>query len=98
MNVPQGPFILALTTRCPLFPLFLVRVGRCRYRVEIGPPFACQRTGRDKDVDLLRAGTHWSKILREQVRRHWDQWLVVEANLKPTEAPSPRSPEAQAPH
>ncbi len=82
MDIPQGPFILSLTTGCPLFPLFMIRLGRCRYRVEIGEAFHCRRTGLDKEADLQRAGLHWIALLRDVIERHWDQWLVVEPNLK----------------
>ncbi|MFT4640500.1 MAG: lauroyl/myristoyl acyltransferase [Verrucomicrobiales bacterium] len=82
MDVPQGPFILSLTTGSPIYPLFMIRIGRCRYRVQIGEAFHCKRTGRDKQVDLERAGQEWVAILRATVTRHWSQWLVVETNIK----------------
>ena len=83
IDVPQGPFILSLTTGCPIYPLFMIRLGRCRYRVEFGGAFHCERTGRDKKADLARAATQWVDHLRGIVTRHWSQWLVVEQNLKP---------------
>ncbi len=83
IDVPQGPFILSLTTGCPIYPLFMIRRGRCRYRVQIGEPFHCRRTGRDKEADLQRAGRAWVDLLKKTVERHWSQWLVVERNLKP---------------
>ena len=83
IDVPQGPFILSLTTGCPIYPLFMIRLGRCRYRVEFGCAFHCERTGRDKQADLKRAAKVWVNHLREIVKRHWSQWLVVEQNLRP---------------
>lgn len=83
IDVPQGPFILSLTTGCPIYPLFMIRLGRCRYRVEFGRAFHCKRTGRDKQADLTRAAAIWVDHLRAIVKRHWSQWLVVEQNLKP---------------
>lgn len=83
INLPQGPFILSLTTGCPIYPLFMIRLGRCRYRIQIGEAFHCRRTGQDKKADLERAGRHWASLLRKTVTRYWYQWLVVEPNLKP---------------
>ncbi len=83
IEIPQGPFILSLTTGCPIYPLFMTRLGRCRYRVHVGEAFHCERTGRDKEKDLKRAGAQWVVLLKEQVQRHWNQWLVVETNLNP---------------
>lgn len=82
IDVPQGPFILSLTTGCPIYPLFMVRLGRCRYRVEISEAFDCRRTGRDRNADLQRGATQWVDHLRAKVKRYWSQWLVVEQNLK----------------
>ena len=83
IDVPQGPFILSLTTGCPIYPLFMIRLGRCRYRVQVGEAFHCRRSGRDKQADLQRAGRVWVACLKKTVRRHWSQWLVVERNLNP---------------
>ena len=82
MDVPQGPFILSLTTGCQMYPLFMIRLGRCRYRIEFHEPFACERTGRDKERDLRVGAERWGRLLRRVVEKHWDQWLVVEQNLK----------------
>ena len=83
IDVPQGPFILSLTTGCPIYPLFMIRLGRCHYRVEISPAFRCERTGHDKHADLQRGAAAWVDHLRPIINRYWSQWLVVEQNLKP---------------
>ena len=32
-RVPAGPFALALAARVPIYPVFVVRLGRRRYRL-----------------------------------------------------------------
>lgn len=96
IDIPQGPFILSLTTGCALYPLFMIRLGRCRYRISFGAPFHCQRTGTDKSQDLERAGGQWADLLKNVVEQHWDQWLVVETNLKPAPKRADNPPPATA--
>jgi lauroyl/myristoyl acyltransferase len=78
LRVPVGPFVLAMTARVPILPLFVIRVGMRRYRIVCGEMFHCVRTSRDKQADLDRAVTHWGKVLQGIVRPHWDQWFVFE--------------------
>lgn len=78
LRVPFGPFVLAMTSRVPILPLFILRTGMRRYRIVCGEMFHCVRTGRDKQVDLDRAVAHWGAILQGVVRPHWDQWFVFE--------------------
>lgn len=81
-DVPQGPFVLAQTTNCPLMPLFIIRVCRGRYRVEIGELFHCDRIDRDRAAGIQRAAMHWAALLGERIKRYWYQWLVVEQVLR----------------
>ncbi len=82
IHIPQGPFLLAQMTGCPIFPLFIIRLGRFRYRVHIGEGFHCPRTARDRKGDLNTAADTWVSVLQTVVKKHWDQWLVVESNFR----------------
>lgn len=78
VNLPSGPFALAMATGVLIYPLFVVRVGRRRYRVITGEPFRCERTGRDRDADIGRAVDQWRAVLEKTVREHWYQWFTFE--------------------
>lgn len=85
LALPQGPFVLSQTTGCPIYPLFILRLGRSRYRIRVFPPFHCKREARDRRSDIRHAAEHWARLLGEVVRRHWYQWLVVEPILLPAD-------------
>lgn len=77
-SLPSGPFALAMATRSLTYPLFVARVGRRRYRVITYPPLKCERTVRDRQVDIDRSVTEWREILEEQIRSYWFQWFAFE--------------------
>ncbi|MCB1094293.1 MAG: hypothetical protein KDN22_01820 [Verrucomicrobiae bacterium] len=79
LRVPIGPFVLAMTARVPILPLFIVRTGLRSYRILCGEMFDCLRTSRDKQADLDRAVAHWGSVLGNVVRPNWDQWFVFES-------------------
>ncbi len=68
-----GPSVLARLLGCPVVPMFLVPAGRCRWAVEIGPPFDLAWSD-DRDADVLRATQLFLSAIEEAVRRHRDQW------------------------
>ncbi len=78
INIPKGPFVLALTSRASILPLFAVRLGRRRYRVVILPEFVCERTSRDHEEAVRQAACQWVEILMPVVRKYWFQWYVFE--------------------
>ncbi len=80
--LPKGPFALALATGVPIFPLFVVRLGRRCYRVEVGAPFFCEGRREERAVAMKQAAAHWFDLLVAQARRHWDQWYIFEPALK----------------
>ena len=84
LRVPFGPFVLAMTSRVPILPLFVLRIGMRHYRIVCGEMFHCVRTGRDKQVDLDRALEHWGGVLEKIVRENWDQWFVFEPAFETT--------------
>ncbi len=80
--LPKGPFALALATGVPIYPLFVVRLGRRCYRVEVGAPFFCEGRREERAVAMRQAAVHWFDLLVAQARLHWDQWYVFEPALK----------------
>lgn len=84
-EVPAGPFALAMTARVPIFPLFIFRMGRRRYRLRVFPPLEVIRT-RDRDEALEAAARRWTHDLELVIREAWYQWFAF----------SPFSPELRA--
>lgn len=79
MMVPTGPFALALATHTPIYPLFIIRTGRRRYRVVVYEPICVTRGSRDHPKDFSAPIGVWTSLLEEMVRRHWYQWYTFEA-------------------
>lgn len=77
-RIPSGPFVLAMTARAGIYPLFVIRTGIRRYRVIIHDVIECRRTGRDRQKDLDGPMREWIGILEPTIRRHWDQWHYFE--------------------
>lgn len=84
---PAGPFALAMAARVPVFPLFIIRLGRRRYRLMVGKPFEVQRT-RDRAESFDRALTEWARSLEVVLRGAWFQWFAFQsfADEAPNEA------------
>ncbi len=80
-EVPLGPMVLAEMTRVPCYPIFLTRLGVCRYRVVIGPPFV-EGGVRMKAAEI---GQRWTQVMAAHLRQHWDQWFVFEKLVRKIE-------------
>jgi lauroyl/myristoyl acyltransferase len=76
VQLPAGPFALAMAARAPIFPMFIARVARRSYRVIAGEPILCERTGRDRKRDIERAARSWAPILERIINRYWYQWFT----------------------
>jgi predicted LPLAT superfamily acyltransferase len=74
---PAGPFALAMAARVPIYPLFIVRMGRRRYRLDAAKPFEVTRT-RDRAVAFEKATQIWTRELEAVVRESWYQWFNFE--------------------
>jgi predicted LPLAT superfamily acyltransferase len=74
---PAGPFALAMAARVPIHPLFVVRVGRRRYRLIAAPSFDVART-RDRNEAFARALSQWTVVLEDVIRRAWYQWFMFQ--------------------
>jgi predicted LPLAT superfamily acyltransferase len=75
--LPAGPFALAMAARVPIYPLFIVRKGRRRYRLVVGKPFEVVRT-RDRAEAFQRAAGEWTRELEAVIRAAWFQWFTFE--------------------
>lgn len=72
--VPAGPFALAMAARVPIYPLFIVRLGRRSYRLIVGSPIEVVRT-RDRAEAFGTAVERWTSVLEGVIREHWYQWF-----------------------
>ncbi|MGK2856249.1 MAG: hypothetical protein ACSLFQ_03480 [Thermoanaerobaculia bacterium] len=79
IDLPAGPFALAMATRAQIFPVFVMRAGRRRYRVIAAPPITCARTKGSKEQAIATAMAEWAGVLETTVREHWYQWFTFEA-------------------
>lgn len=77
MQFPAGPFALAMAARVPIYPLFIMRMSRRRYRLLVGKPLMVERT-RDRAIGFERAMSEWSRELESAIRMAWFQWFAFE--------------------
>jgi predicted LPLAT superfamily acyltransferase len=74
-SLPAGPFALSMAARVPIYPLFIVRLGRRSYRLIVGAPFQVART-RDRAEGFARAVAEWTRELEVVIREAWFQWYT----------------------
>ena len=77
-TIPLGPLMLAEIARVPCYPVLLIRIGMCRYRIEISQPFF---TGQQA-MPRHEIAALWIPVMADFLRRHWDQWFVFEPIIK----------------
>jgi len=82
-RLPAGPFALAMAARVPIFPLFVVRNGRRRYRLVTGSPITVERRSRDRDADLGRGLEAWIAQVEPVIAESWYQWFHFEPIAEP---------------
>ncbi len=76
IDLPNGPFILALVARLPIFPLFIVRSGFRRYTIIVRDPITIERHGANRDDDIVPGVAQWCVALQSVIAQHWDQWFA----------------------
>lgn len=81
VQVPAGPFALAMTARVPIYPIFVVRRGWRRYLLRAGRPIEIVRS-RDRDADFAAAAGLWTATLEQVIRDAWQQWFMFEELAK----------------
>lgn len=77
VNLPKGPFVLAAAARCKIYPVFVVRLGRRRYRTIVWPPIEHKPAPREvgQTTESLK---QWSTILESTLRDYWYCWYAFE--------------------
>ena len=81
-ELPSGPFALAMAARVPIFPLFIMRRGRRRYRLLTCKPIHVERRSRNRDEDLQRAMNEWAAELERAIADGWQQWFTFEPAME----------------
>ena len=76
-RLPAGPFALAMASRAPIHPIFIVRMGRRRYRVAAYPPIVVEAS-RDRDAAFAPALESWTRDLEDVISKAWYQWFGFE--------------------
>jgi len=74
--LPNGPFVLSLVSETPIYPLFIVRTGRRKYKIIAHEPIVCAHTGGPREQIIADAMQCWSEVLQETVRTYWPQWFA----------------------
>ena len=75
VQLPNGPFVLALVAEVPIYPLFIARFGCRRYAIIVHEPIRLESTG-DREKDIASGVGQWCAILEEIVADRWDQWFA----------------------
>ena len=78
IDIPAGPFALAMAARVPIYPLFIIRLGRRKYRLLTSEPFEVTRTSRNRDEDFQRAASRWTVELERVIAGSWWQWYAFD--------------------
>jgi predicted LPLAT superfamily acyltransferase len=76
--IPSGPFALAMAARVPIFPIFVMRHGRRRYRLVTCKPIMVERRTRNRDEAIDTAIAAWTAQLELVLREGWYQWFTFE--------------------
>lgn len=75
VQLPNGPFVLALVAQVPIYPLFIARFGCRRYAIIVREPIRLESTG-DREKDIAHGVAQWCAILEAIVAERWDQWFA----------------------
>lgn len=75
VQLPNGPFVLALVAQVPIYPLFIARFGCRRYAIIVHEPIRLESTG-DREKDIAKGVGQWCAILEATVAARWDQWFA----------------------
>ncbi len=76
-RLPRGPWELARRTGARVVPVFFWRLARGEFAARIEPEV---RVASDLPLEeaVARACQEWARLLERHLRRHPDQWLVLE--------------------
>jgi lauroyl/myristoyl acyltransferase len=76
-RLPAGPFALAMASRAPIHPMFIVRRGRRLYRLVACEPIRVPAI-QNRDEAFSEAAAKWSRELENILRASWYQWFMFE--------------------
>ena len=77
----NGLALLALRTKAPVIPGYIVRLENGRYRLIFKNELEVICTG-DDDADILSNTQNFTRIIEDTVREHPDQWLWIHQRWK----------------
>jgi predicted LPLAT superfamily acyltransferase len=83
VDLPAGPFALAMAARVPIYPLFIFRQGRRRYKLLVGAPFDVVRN-RDRSEAFENALAQWTGELEQVLKTAWFQWFAFQPFVRET--------------
>jgi KDO2-lipid IV(A) lauroyltransferase len=77
----DGLALLALHTKAPVLPGYMVRLADGKYRLVIGEEVTIVQTG-DRDADIAVNTQNFTQIIENMIRQYPDQWLWVHQRWK----------------
>ena len=77
----NGLALLALRTKAPVIPAYVVRLESGKYRLVIKEEMQVIRTGGD-DEDILINTQNFTRVIEDTVRKYPDQWLWIHQRWK----------------
>jgi KDO2-lipid IV(A) lauroyltransferase len=77
----NGLALLALRTKAPVIPAYVVRLESGKYRLVIKEEMQVVRTGGD-DEDILINTQNFTRVIEDTVRNYPDQWLWIHQRWK----------------
>jgi len=85
-----GAARLAMLTKSPVFPVFMVREGESgRHRIEMLPEIELVATG-DRDADIRTNTQRCSDVIEAMIRRYPEQWIWFHKRWKTRPPGEPR--------
>jgi lauroyl/myristoyl acyltransferase len=77
VQLPDGPFMLALVSQAPIYPLFIVRSSFHHYKIIARAPIDCRRSARDRGGVVKEAMRNWCCTLEGVIASNWSQWFSL---------------------
>lgn len=89
-STTPGPARLAMLSRAPILPVFLVREGESdRHRIVVLPEIELARTG-NREADILTNTQRCNAAIESMMRRYPDQWIWFHKRWKTRPVGEPR--------